>query len=81
MVDKLLSGIKSMYVNNLAFFKVKGGDSEQVRIDCGVRQGCIMSPWLFYVYMDVLMKKGGEGDYLASCIHMTCFCMVSQRRT
>ena len=25
-------------------------------IDSGVRQGCIMSPWLFHVYMDAVMK-------------------------
>ena len=24
--DKLLNGIKSMYVSNLAYFRVKGGD-------------------------------------------------------
>ena len=27
-------------------------------IDSGVRQGCIMSPRLFIVYMDVVMKEG-----------------------
>ena len=26
-------------------------------IDSGVRQGCIMSPWLFNVYMDAVMKE------------------------
>ena len=25
-------------------------------IDSGVRQGCIMSPWLFNVYMGAVMK-------------------------
>ena len=51
----------------------------------GVRQGCIMSPWLLNVYID---DEGGEdgdgkegsefpwrvgesGDCLASCIRMT----------
>ena len=31
--------------------------SEQFRIDSGARQGCIMSPWLFNVYMDGVMKE------------------------
>ena len=31
--DKLLNGIKSMYVSNLAYFRVKGGESECFRID------------------------------------------------
>ena len=28
----------------------------EVRVS-GVRQGCIMSPWLFNVYMDAVMKE------------------------
>ena len=55
----------------------------------GVRQGCIMSPRLFNVYMDAEMKevimgmgrRGENGDYLASCVQMTWFCVVSWRRT
>ena len=35
---------------------IKGGESERFRI--GVRQGCIISPWLFDVYMDGVMKEG-----------------------
>ena len=30
--------------------RVKGGESEGFRIDSGVRQGCIMSLWIFNVY-------------------------------
>ena len=52
---KLLSGIKSMYIDSSACIKVKGFESEQFRIDSGVRHGCIMSSWLFNVYMDEVM--------------------------
>ena len=41
---KLLDGIKSIYVDGLACVRLKGVVSEWFRIDCGVRQGCIMSP-------------------------------------
>ena len=34
----------------------KRGESEQFRIDSGVRQGCIISPWQFNVYMHKVMK-------------------------
>ena len=51
--DKLLNGIKSKY----ACVRVKGGESECFRVNSGVRQGCIMSPWLFNVYMDAMMKE------------------------
>ena len=54
---KLLSGIKSMYVNSLACVRVKGGESGRFRIDSGVRQGSIMSPRLFSIYMDGVMKE------------------------
>ena len=53
---KLLNKIKSMYVNSLAFTQVKVGESKYSRIDNGVRQGCIISPWFFKVYMDAVMK-------------------------
>ena len=55
---KLLCGIKSMCVNNLACVRVKVNESERFRIDSGVMQGCIMSSWLFIVYMDAAMKEG-----------------------
>ena len=35
-----------------ACVRVKWGEVEQFRIDNGVRQGFIMPPWLFNVYMD-----------------------------
>ena len=62
--DKLFNGIKSMYDNSLVCVRVKGGESEWFRIDSGVRQGCIMSPWLFTVYMDTVMEevKIGMGE-------------------
>ena len=61
--------------------------SEGFRIDSGVRQGCILSPWLFNVYMDGVMKevkmgmgkRGESGDYLASCMQMTWFCGESEK--
>ena len=39
---KLLSGIKSMYIDSSACVRVKGGESDWFRVDIGVRQGCIL---------------------------------------
>ena len=58
----------------------------EFRIDSGVRQGCILSPWLFNVHMDVVMKdvkigmgrRGESGDCLDSCMQKTRFCTASQ---
>ena len=44
--SKLLSGINSMYVDSLAFVRIKRGASERFRIDVVVSQGCIISQWL-----------------------------------
>ena len=41
---KLLNGIKSIYVDSLAYVRVKGGESEQFKVDIRVRHGCFMSP-------------------------------------
>ena len=53
------NGIKSMYFNCLVCVRVKGGESQCFRIDSGVRQQSIMSPWLFKVcrYMEAVMKE------------------------
>ena len=40
---KLLDGIKSMYIDSSVCVRVKGGESEWLRIDSGERQGYIMS--------------------------------------
>ena len=54
--NKPLSGIKTTYVESSACVRAKRDESEQFRVDSGVRQGCIMSPWLLNVYMDGVMK-------------------------
>ena len=67
MGNKLLSGIKSMYIGSSACVRVKGCKNEQLRIDSGLRQRCIISPWLFniyiYIYIYIYIDEGGEdGD-------------------
>ena len=63
---RLLNGIKSMYVDSEACVRINRVESEWFKIESGVRQGCVMSPWLFNLYMDGVMKElmigvGGEG--------------------
>ena len=49
--------IKRMYVDSLACVRVKRGEGEQFRIDNVVRQVCIMSLWLFNVYIDAVIRE------------------------
>ena len=57
-----------MCVDSSACVCVKGGESEQFRVDSRVKHRCIVSPWLFSVYMEGVMKEGkmGMGRRVAS---------------
>ena len=46
-----------LYVNSLACIRVKGDESEYFKIEIGVTQGCVVSPSLFNLYMDAVMKE------------------------
>ena len=54
---QLLQGIKSFYKGANACVKINGKLSESFCIKTGVRQGCVMSPWLFNVYMDGVIRE------------------------
>ena len=53
----IVNGIKNINVNSLSSVRAKVCESECLRIDSGVRQGCIKSPSLLSVYIDAVMKK------------------------
>ena len=40
--------------------RVKWGESEHFRIESGVMKGCVISPWLFNVYME--RSENGDGE-------------------
>ncbi len=42
----------SFYVNSRACVRVGNGISDWLVVNVGLRQGCVMSPWLFNLYMD-----------------------------
>ncbi len=53
---KLFEGIKS-YENASACVWVNGELSESFNVEVGARQGCVMSPWLFNIYMDGCIRE------------------------
>lgn len=53
---QLLEGIKTFYRGASACVRMDGEPSESFEIGVGVRQGCVMSPWLFTVFMDGCMR-------------------------
>ncbi len=61
---RLLNGMKAFYKDAKACITVNGGTGENFKIIRGVRQGCVMSLWLFNLYMDGVIRemKAKVGD-------------------
>lgn len=53
----LLSLIRHLYDNNTAYVRVEGELTSPFRVSKGVRQGCILSPLLFNIYGEWIMRK------------------------
>ena len=54
---KLLNAVQSYYVDSKACFDVGYDLSKWFPVNVGLRQGCVMSPWLFNVYMDDVVQE------------------------
>ena len=49
--EKLLEAVQSFYVDSRACVRVGNDVSEWFPVNVGLRQGCVMSPGLFNLYM------------------------------
>ena len=54
---KLLKAVLSFYIDSRACVRVGNDVSEWFLLNVGLRQGCVMSPWLFNVYMDGVVRE------------------------
>ena len=54
---KLLKAVQSFYVDSGACVRVGNVVSDWFQLNVGLRQGCVMSPWLFNVYMDGVVRE------------------------
>ena len=50
---RLLRGVKSLYVGSKACVRVG------IEVRVGLRQGCVMSLWLFNLYIDGVVSRHG----------------------
>ena len=71
---------KSFYDEGEVCMRLASKVSESFEVKMGLRQGCVMSPWLFNMYMDgvvrevysrvtgkgVKMRVDGEGEWMLS---------------
>ena len=56
---RLLRGVKSLYVGSKACVRVIRVGNEVIEwfpVRVGLRQGCVMSPWLFNLYIDGVVR-------------------------
>ena len=54
---KLLKAVQSFYVDSRACILVVNDVSEWFPVNVGLKQGYVMSPWLFNVYMDGVVRE------------------------
>ena len=54
---KLLNAVKSLYDDSKACVRVGNEMSEWFPVRVGLRQGCVMSPWLFNLFIDGVVRE------------------------
>ena len=56
----LLKAVQSFYVDSRACVRVGNDVSEWFPVNVGLREGCVMSPWLFKIYMNGWYGSGSK---------------------
>ena len=54
---KLLKAVQSFYVDSKACVRIGNEVNEWYSVNVGVRQDCVMSQWLFNLYMAELVRE------------------------
>ena len=60
--EHLIILIKNLYTGQEATVRTEFGNTEWFNIGKGVRQGCILSPYLFNIYSETIMRNAGLED-------------------
>jgi len=66
---QLLAAVKSLYECSSSCVRVNGRKSEPFPVHVGLRQGCVLSPLLFIIFMDWIdgHSHAGEGITIGNC--------------
>ena len=57
--DHLTCLVRKLYAGQEATVRTGHGKTDWLQIGKGVRQGCILSPWLFNLYAEYIMRNAG----------------------
>ena len=63
--DHLTCLLRNRYVGQEATVRTLYGTTDWIKIDKGVRQGCLLSPCLFNLYAEHIMRNAGLGELQA----------------
>ena len=60
--DRLTYLLRNLYAGQKATVRTGHGTTDWFQIGKGVHQGCILSPCLFNLYADYIMRNAGLGE-------------------
>ena len=64
---KTVESSEEVYVASRACVRVGNDVSERFPVNAGLRQGCVMSPWLLYIYRWILLYERWKRAGAAEC--------------
>ena len=67
----LLRAIQAVYEGGKACVKVGQSETEMFDVQKGVRQDCTLSPWLFNVFVDEVVKEARR-ESMSEAVHQGC---------
>ncbi len=59
---ELLRAIQSLYICSQAAVRTREGETYWFEVKCGLRQGCVLSPLLFIIFLDNIMKRANQEE-------------------
>src|SRR5688572_2254749 len=74
----LINLLHNLYVNQVAVVRTAHGETSEFSIEKGVRQVCILSPMLFNLYGESIMREAGL-DHLDAGIRIGGLCINNLR--
>ena len=69
--DQLTCLLSNLYADQETVVRTGHGTTDWLKIGKGVRQGCILSPCLFDLYAEYIMRNGGLESRLLGEISIT----------
>ena len=67
MNSQLGRAVRSFYEESKAGVRVCREEGRRFNVTVGLRQGCVMSPWLFNLYMDGVVRVESK-DHECRCL-------------